>query len=56
MREYLLPACMAVPISRHLATLHEFQTVYSVRDALDMWELVRVDDYNAYLWSKVERR
>lgn len=49
-----MPACIGVPVSRKLATLHEFQTVYSVRDALDLWELVKVDDYNAHLWSKLK--
>ena len=28
-----MPACIGVPISRRLATLHELETVYSVRDA-----------------------
>lgn len=54
MRDYELPACIGVPVSRRLATLHEMQTVYSVRDALDLWELARIDDYNARLWSQLK--
>lgn len=33
-------------ISAKLATLHELQTVYSLEDALDLIEILSVDNYN----------
>lgn len=33
-------------IYRNLATLCELQTVYSLEDALDMLEIIRVNDHN----------
>jgi hypothetical protein len=33
-------------ISRRMASLHELQTIYGVKDAYDMLEIVCVDDYN----------
>lgn len=48
--EYLnLPAVTATLISKRIATLHELDTVYGVRDAYDMLEVVTIDDYNAAL-------
>ena len=32
--------------SRKHATIHELQTVYSLEDAYDMLEIVRVDNHN----------
>jgi hypothetical protein len=33
-------------VSSRLCTLHEMQTVYSLQDALDLWEVLSVDNYN----------
>jgi hypothetical protein len=34
-------------VSRRLATLHELENVYGVRDAYDLLEVLSIDDYNA---------
>lgn len=50
---------MALPISRGMATLHEFATVYGLEDAMDMMEMVAVENFNSRQWSewyKNERR
>jgi hypothetical protein len=39
-------------LSRRAATLHELDTVYGVRDAYDMLEVVTVDDYNRALANR----
>ncbi len=39
-------------ISKGLATLHELDTVYGSKDAYDMLEVSRVDDYNLALANK----
>ena len=36
----------ALILSHRLATLHELQTVYSYADALDMAEVITVNNYN----------
>lgn len=33
-------------LSKRIATLHELDTVYGVRDVYDMLEIVSTDDYN----------
>lgn len=33
-------------VSHKLATLHELQTIYSYDDALDMYEVICVNNYN----------
>lgn len=33
-------------VSHKLATLHELQTIYSYDDALDMYEMIVVNNYN----------
>lgn len=42
-----------MPISRGLATLHDMQTWYSLRDAFDLYEIVRVDAWNREQWEKM---
>jgi hypothetical protein len=41
-----LSAIIATLLSKRMATLHELDTVYGVRDVYDMLEVVTVDDYN----------
>jgi len=36
-------------ISLRLATLHELQTIYSLRDVYDMIEVAQVDAYNRWI-------
>lgn len=37
---------IGVLVSSRIATLHELKTVYGVRDAYDLLEVVTVDNYN----------
>jgi len=37
---------IGVIISRKLATLYELQTIYGIIDAQDLFEVIRVDNYN----------
>jgi hypothetical protein len=37
-----------------LATLHELQTIYGVKDLYDLLEVAIVDTYNAWLANRVE--
>jgi hypothetical protein len=37
---------------RRLATLYELQTVYSYRDALDMYEIILTSNYNERVLSE----
>jgi hypothetical protein len=43
---------MGTIVSRGLATLHELQSIYSFEDALDMSEIIMVQDYNE--WAEME--
>ena len=47
-----VPAIIGTLCSKRIATLHELQTVYSVRDAYDLLEIVTVDDYNKSLHNR----
>jgi hypothetical protein len=40
---------VGVIAARKLATLHELQTVYSYEDALDMMEIITVQNYNEWV-------
>ncbi|WP_304004690.1 hypothetical protein [Desulfovibrio piger] len=40
-----------MPVARRLASLHDMQCHYSLADALDLYEICRVDAYNAEQWS-----
>jgi len=37
-----------VLVARQYATLHDLETVYSYGDALDMAEIIQVNDYNEW--------
>lgn len=43
---------VGVIVARRLATLHELQTVYSYEDALNMAEVIIVQNYNE--WAAME--
>ena len=47
-----MPAMIGVIVSRRLATLHELQTVYSLEDAVDLYEVAAVNSYNE--WRAME--
>lgn len=49
-----MPACLFVPLSQKLVTLRELQEYYSVEDCLTLWEMAKVNDYNARLWSEMK--
>ena len=44
-----IPPIIGRLISKRVATLHELGSVYGVKDAYDMLEVVNIDDYNAAL-------
>jgi hypothetical protein len=41
-----LPPLIGMIVSDRSATLHELQTVYSVRDAFNLAEVIAVDSFN----------
>lgn len=41
-----VPAVIGALISSRIASLHELSTVYGLKDAYDMLEVITVDDYN----------
>lgn len=43
---------MGSVISSRLATLHELQTVYGVKDLYDLLEVMAVDNYNRMLAAR----
>ena len=47
---------IAAIISRRFATLYELQTVYSIADALDMYEVIAVNSYNEAAYAEAARR
>ena len=47
---------MALIISRQMATLDDLHTRYSYEDALDLVEVIQVNDYNEYLLMEEARR
>lgn len=44
-----IPPVIATLVSRRMATLHELDTVYGVKDAYDMLEIAMIDDHNKAL-------
>ena len=51
--EYLnISAPVATLLSKRMATLHELDTVYGVRDVYDMLEVITIDDYNNALANR----
>ena len=47
-----LSAVVGTLLSKRMATLHELDTVYGVRDVYDMLEVITVDDYNNALANR----
>jgi len=47
---------LAVIITRKLATLYELQTVYSLDDAADLYEIAAVNNYNEWKSAEEVRR
>ena len=43
---------LGVIVTRRLATLHELQTVYSLDDAVDLYEIAAVNNYNEWKASE----
>ena len=43
---------LGVIITRRLATLYELQTVYSLDDAADLYEIAAVNNYNEWKASE----
>jgi hypothetical protein len=43
-------------VGRRYATLHELQTVYSLEDALDMYEIIAVNAYNEAVYLEASKR
>lgn len=50
-----LPAVLAVPVSRRLATLADMHERLSLEDAFDLLEIVAVDAHNERRWAEFER-
>lgn len=47
---------VGVLVANRIATLHELQTVYSLQDAMDMYEAYIVPKYNEYKNAQAMRR
>jgi hypothetical protein len=47
---------LGVIITRRLATLYELQTVYSIDDAVDLYEIAAVNNYNEWRASEEAKR
>ena len=47
-----LSAVIGTLLSKRMATLHELDTVYGVRDVYDMLEVITVDGYNNALANR----
>jgi hypothetical protein len=47
---------IGVIITRRLATLYELQTVYSIDDAADLYEIAAVNNYNEWRASEEVKR
>jgi hypothetical protein len=50
----LLPI-FATIITKDLAKLHELQTVYYYEDALDLYEIVLVNNYNELTFQEIQQ-
>jgi hypothetical protein len=51
-----VPGMIGVIITRRFATLHELQTVYSIDDAVDLYEIAAVNNYNEWRASEEAKR
>lgn len=47
-----MSALVGTVVSHKLATLYELQTIYSYEDALDMYEVIVVNNYNEHEMTK----
>jgi hypothetical protein len=47
---------IGVIITRRLATLYELQAVYSIDDAVDLYEIAAVNNYNEWRASEEAKR
>lgn len=50
-----LPAVLAVPVSRRLATLADMHERLSLEDAFNLLEIVAIDAHNERRWTEFER-
>lgn len=50
-----LPAVLAVPVSRRLATLADMHESLSLEDAFNLLEIVAIDAHNERCWAEFER-
>lgn len=50
----LLPIFSTI-ITKELAKLYELQTVYHYEDALDMYEIVLVNNYNELAYQEIQQ-
>ena len=50
-----LPAVLAVPVSRRLATLADMHDLLSLEDAFNLLEIVAIDAHNERRWAEFER-
>lgn len=50
----LLPIFSTI-ISKKLATLYELQTVYHYEDALDLYEIILVNNYNELTYQEIQQ-
>jgi len=44
-----VPDLIGVIVSKGLATLHELDTVYGYEDALNLYEIIKVQNYNDWI-------
>ena len=47
---------IGVIVTRKLATLYELQTVYSIDDAADLYEIAAVNNYNEWRASEEAKK
>ena len=45
-----MPSLFGVIVARKLAKMHELETIYSYEDALNMFEIITVQNYNEW-WA-----
>ena len=46
----------AAIVARRYASLHDLKTVYSLSDALDLYEIIAVNNYNEAAYSDAAKR
>ena len=50
-----VPMTMGILVSSKMATLHELQTVYGMKDAYDMMEILYIDNQNQQIANRKAR-